>query len=92
MLYEVITDFLYGVYLVCRYQYPDLKLAVIKEQLASLRKEIWLGLKDNLTSLEKIRVVNHVLFDVHKFTRNSSHFLSPANNFISEVLNTTKGT
>nr|WP_319398435.1 transglutaminase-like domain-containing protein [uncultured Carboxylicivirga sp.] len=84
-------DLLQGVYLVCKYQYPELALSNITDVLAQLKKEIWMELNEHLTSLEKIRVVNHVLFDEHKYSRNTSRFLAPENNFISEVLTTRKG-
>ncbi|WP_439185198.1 transglutaminase-like domain-containing protein [Carboxylicivirga taeanensis] len=85
------NDLLYGAYLACKYQYPDVSIIRIKEQLSELRKDIWLEMNEHLTSLEKIRIVNHVLFDVHKFSRNTSKYLAPENNYICEVLNTHKG-
>ena len=84
-------DLLVGAYLICKYQYPDVSLVQLKEQLSELRKDIWLEMNEHLTSLEKIRVVNHVLFDVHKFSRNTGKYLAPENNYISEVLKTHKG-
>jgi len=84
-------DLLYGAYLVCKYQYPELSIVKLKEQLSELRKDIWLEMNEHLTSLEKIRIVNHVMFDVHQFTRNTTRYLAPENNYISEVLNTHKG-
>ncbi len=84
-------DLLQGAYLVCRYQYPEIDMVSIKEKLSELRKDIWLELNEHLTSLEKVRIVNHVLFDVHKYSRNTNRFLAPENNFISEVLTTKKG-
>lgn len=85
------NDLLEGSYLVCKYQYPDVSLIRLKEQLSELRKDIWLEMNEHLTSLEKIRIVNHVLFDIHKFSRNTSKYLAPENNYISEVLKTHKG-
>ncbi|WP_430816824.1 transglutaminase-like domain-containing protein [Carboxylicivirga sp. RSCT41] len=84
-------DLLYGAYLVCKYQFPDVSLIHLKEQLSELRKDIWLEMNEHLTSLEKVRIVNHVMFDVHKFSRNTSRYLAPENNYISEVLETHKG-
>jgi regulator of sirC expression with transglutaminase-like and TPR domain len=85
------NDLLYGAYLVCKYQYPEVSIIRLKEQLSELRKDIWLEMNEHLTSLEKIRIINHVLFDVHKFSRNTSKYLAPENNYICEVLNTHKG-
>nr|WP_321410117.1 transglutaminase-like domain-containing protein [uncultured Carboxylicivirga sp.] len=84
-------DLLQGVYLVSKYQYPELVLSNITDVLAQLKKEIWLQLNEHLTSLEKIRIINHVLFDLHKYSRNTNRFLAPENNFVSEVLTTRKG-
>ncbi len=84
-------ELLEGAYLVAKFHYPGIDKKEIKEKLALLRKDIWLEINDHLTSLEKIRIVNHVLFDVHKFSRNNSRFFAPENNFISEVLKTGKG-
>lgn len=84
-------DLLHGAFLVCKYQYPELSLDGLKSQLSDLRKDIWIELNEHLTSLEKIRIVNHILFDKHKYTRNTNHFLAPENNFVSEVLSSHKG-
>ncbi|MCG8582271.1 MAG: transglutaminase-like domain-containing protein, partial [Bacteroidales bacterium] len=84
-------DLLTGAYLVCKYQFPEVSLVHLKEQLSELRKDIWLEMNEHLTSLEKVRIVNHVMFDVHKFSRNTSRYLAPENNYISEVLESRKG-
>ncbi len=84
-------DLLQGAYLVCKYQYPELDIASVKNELDRLKKEIWLELNEHLTSLEKVRVINHVLFDIYKYARNTNRFLAPENNFISEVLTIRKG-
>ncbi|WP_430810103.1 MULTISPECIES: transglutaminase-like domain-containing protein [unclassified Carboxylicivirga] len=84
-------DLLYGSFLVCKYQYPEVSLVQLKEQLSELRKDIWLEMNEHLTALEKVRVVNHVLFHNHKFSRNTSKYLAPENNYINEVLASQKG-
>jgi len=82
---------LYGAYLVARYQYPDLYFSEIEAQVEKLRKEVWIELHDGLTALEKIRVINHIFFAIHKFSGNTSNFYSPGNSFINQVLETGKG-
>lgn len=57
-----------GYILFTRYQYPSLKVEVIKEDVARLRRDIWIEINENLTALEKIKVLNHILFDHYKFT------------------------
>ena len=82
---------LYGAYLVARYQYPDLYFSEIEAQVEKLRKEVWIELHDGLTAREKIRVINHIFFAIHKFSGNTSNFYSPGNSFINQVLETGKG-
>ncbi len=84
-------NLLYGAYLVAKYQYPDLYYSEIEEQIELLRKDAWLELHDNLTALEKVRILNHIIFGVHKFSRNSANFYSPRNSFINQVFETRKG-
>jgi regulator of sirC expression with transglutaminase-like and TPR domain len=84
-------NLLYGAYLVAKYQYPDLYYSEIDQQIEALKKEVWLELNDNLTALEKIRIINHILFATNKFSRNSSNFYSPRNSYINQVLETKKG-
>jgi len=83
-------NLLYGAYLVARYQYPELYFSEIEEQVEILRKDAWIELHENLTALEKIRVLNHVFFAIHKFTRNTKNFYSPRNSFINQILETKK--
>lgn len=84
-------DLLYGVYLVARYQYPELRYEDIDKKVNAIRKDVWLELNDHLTALEKVRIINHILFDVHEFGRNNTNFMAPQNNFISDVLDSRKG-
>ncbi len=84
-------DLLYGAWLVSKYQYPELKFEELSDRLNQLRKEVWLELNEHLTALEKVRIVNHILFDVHGFSRNNSNFMAPQNSYISDVLDNKKG-
>ncbi len=84
-------DFLYAVFLVAKYQYPELSYSVILDTIKEIKKDIWMELNGHLTSLEKISIVNHILFDKYKFSRNSKELLSPKNNYINDVLNSRLG-
>lgn len=84
-------DLLEGALIIARYQYPDLDIDPIREQIARLRSDIWIELNDNLTSLEKVRVMNHILFDVHGFSGNTQHYIAPQNSFFNMVMETRKG-
>jgi regulator of sirC expression with transglutaminase-like and TPR domain len=80
-----------GMMLVCRYQYPDIDENRVKEKLEELRKDIWVELNDNLTALEKVRVMNHIFFDVYKYSANTTNYHAPQNSYLIDVLETRKG-
>lgn len=84
-------DLLEGAILVARYQYPDLDEDKIRNQVSQIRKEIWLELNENLTSLESINVMNHILFNRLNFSGNTANYHAPANSYINCVLESHKG-
>ena len=84
-------DLFEGIFLISRYQYPELKLKSIQVQLEKIRKDIWLEFRNSLTSLEKITVLNHIFFDHYKFKINRENTVSPQNCYINRVLETRKG-
>jgi regulator of sirC expression with transglutaminase-like and TPR domain len=85
------NDLLQGVFLISRYQYPDLDMKELEISLDRIIKDVWLELNNNLTALEKVRILNHIIFDVHGFSKNTKNFYSPQNSFINQVLETGKG-
>ena len=88
---EGYKDLFYGAFLVAKFQYPELNYEELNEKVNRIRRDVWLELNNHLTSLEKVRIINHILFDLNKFVRNSSNFFAPQNSYINEVLDTKKG-
>lgn len=84
-------DLMKGFMLAARSQYPDLDKEKIIKNVGQLVQDVWLELNDNLTALEKIKVVNHILFDVHKFRGNKSNMKNPENLYMNVLLETKKG-
>jgi len=82
---------IYGAFLIAKSQYPDLQFAVIDNQIELLRSQIWLEMNDKLTAMEKVRVINHFLFTVHKFNRSVRGVQSPQLFLVNHVLDTHKG-
>ena len=80
-----------GFYLASKYQYPDLTENVLMEKIEKVERDIWLELNDYLTALEKIKVINHILFDIHRFSGNKVNIDAPQNLFINNLLETKKG-
>lgn len=84
-------DLLYAAFLVAKYQHPELSFSKVLDTINDIKKDIWMELNGHLTSIEKISIVNHVLFDKYKFSRNSAELSSPNNNYIDDVLDSRLG-
>ena len=85
------TDVLKGAYLIAKYQYPDLRYETILESFNKIKQDVWLEISNNLTALEKVRVLNHIFYQIHGFSGNSTNFFAPQNSYINHVFETQKG-
>ncbi len=85
------TDLLKGFILVSRYNYPDLDPETIIKKVSKIIQDVWLEINPDLTGLEKIRLINHIFFDVHGFRGNKKNFYSPDNFFINNLLDNKLG-
>lgn len=84
-------DLLTGMWLVATYQYPDLELDKLKQELEQIYYDTWLEFRPDLYPVDQIKVVNSVLFNKLKFGANTKNFHSPGNSMINVVLETRKG-
>lgn len=80
-----------GAYFVARYQFPEIDFDKIDKEIENIRKDVWLEINNNLTALEKVKILNYIIYEVHKYSRNSSNFYSPQNSYINQVIETKKG-
>ncbi len=80
-----------GVFWVCKYQYPNINLSSLKTQIDTTADKIWLEVNENYTALEKIRILNHILYTVEGYDRSKKNYLSPKCYYINEVLSTKSG-
>ncbi len=84
-------DLLKGSIIIARYQYPDLEEKNVLKYLEQLYKDVALEIEMVDTPVEKIRVINHAMFDIHRFLGNRQNYHAPANNYINHVLESKKG-
>jgi len=84
-------DLMQGTLLVTKFQYPDLDGEAIIKKIGQFSQDIWLELNQNLTGLEKIKVINHILFDIHKLSGNTTNINSAENFYINNLLDSKKG-
>lgn len=85
------ADLLKGFLLLSKFQYPDLDEDKMIKDIGRISQDVWLELNQDLTALEKVKVINHILFDIHKFKGNKTNIQSPDNYYLKNVLETKKG-
>ena len=80
-----------GAIIIAKYQYPDLDTSKIEKKINQMMQDIWLEINDNLTAVEKVKVINHIFYEIHRFGPNTTNIHSPQNSFINHVIETKKG-
>ncbi|CCH51382.1 hypothetical protein BN8_00302 [Fibrisoma limi BUZ 3] len=84
-------DLLEGLWIVATYQYPDLSLEKLQQDLEQLYYDVWLDIKPDMHPLDQVKAMNNAFFTKLKFAPNTKHFHSPANSMINQVLETRRG-
>jgi regulator of sirC expression with transglutaminase-like and TPR domain len=84
-------DLLEGLWIVATYQYPDLSLDKLRQDIEQLFYDVWVDFKDDMHPDERVRALNHAFFTKLKFAPNTKHFHSPANSMINQVMESRRG-
>lgn len=84
-------DLLSGILIIDKLHNPLLDRQVVENKLDKIKLDAWLELKYDLTSFEKVKILNYVFFDMHQFKGDTEQYHSAKNSFISHVLDTRKG-
>jgi len=84
-------DLLQGALVINRYQYPDLDEQKVINQIEEIKREVWVNLQYEMSSVEKIKLINHIFYTLHGFSGNTKNPHDPQNSFINQVLETKKG-
>jgi len=85
------SDLLKGFLLVTRTHYPGLDEKDLIIRIEQMKMDVWLELNENLTALENVKVLNHILFEMHHFDGNKIHINEPQNFYLNTLLETRKG-
>ena len=70
-------DLITGMWLVATYQYPDLELLKLRQELEQIYYETWLEFKPDLYPFDQVKIINSVFFNKLKFGVNTKNFHSP---------------
>jgi len=84
-------DLLEGMWIVATYQYPDLELTKLRNDIEQIYYEVWLEMQNDLMPFDQIKVMNNVLFNKLRFAANTKNFHSPGNSMMNVVMETKKG-
>ncbi|MFI5163531.1 MAG: transglutaminase-like domain-containing protein [Sphingobacteriales bacterium] len=84
-------DLLRGILIVNRYQYPDLDEQKLINQIESIKRDIWLQMMNDASPSEQVKLINHVFYNIHGFSGNTTNHQDPQNSYISQVLDTRRG-
>lgn len=84
-------DLLEGMWIVATYQYPDLSLAKLRQEVEQLFYDVWIDFKPEMHPDEQVKAMNSAFFSKLKFAPNTKHFHSPTNSMINQVLESRKG-
>ena len=84
-------DLLTGMWILATYQYPELELEKLKQDLEQIYYETWLEFRPDLYPFDQVKVINSVLFNKLRFGANTKNFHSPGNSMINVVLESRKG-
>ena len=85
------SDLLEGLWAVASYQFPELDIEVLRQEIQDIYMEAWLQMRDELHPNDQIRILNQVFFDKFNFKPNTRNYYSPANSMINQVLETKRG-
>ena len=84
-------DLLQGALVINRYQYPDLDEQSVINQIEDIKREIWMGMQHEMSSIEKIKLINHIFYNQYGFSGNTKNHHDPQNSYLNQVLASKKG-
>ncbi len=84
-------DLLQGMLIINKYQYPDLDEQKIINQLEDIKRDIWMQMLYEMSPVEKVKLINHILYETHGFSGNTANHQDPQNSYLSQVLESRKG-
>lgn len=84
-------DLFTGAMLVARFQYPDLDINALREEVQKLRRNIWLEINSYLTPLEETNVLSTILYGYFNLKGFETSYQQPNDFLINKVIESKKG-
>lgn len=84
-------NLLEGAFIISRHHYPEIQFEDIQVPVEKIKQEVVQIITDQMTTLEKIRAINHVMFEMNLFSGNTANYYAPQNSYINHVIFSKKG-
>lgn len=84
-------DLLMGWFILSKTKYPGLQLQELKNRINEIKLDCWYRLGNVHRKMDQIQIINHVLFEHHRFKGNTDDYHAPDNSFLNSVLDTKTG-
>ncbi len=84
------SNLLYGAFLIAKYQYPEILFEDVEDKLNKIVSDLRAEINFYLTGLQQIRKINHVLYDIHRFSPDFSDIINPETSYLNKVLENKK--
>ncbi|WP_295770817.1 transglutaminase-like domain-containing protein [uncultured Mucilaginibacter sp.] len=84
-------DLLRGALIINKYQYPDLDEQKVINQIEEIKRDIWMQMMFEGSPSDQVKLINHVLYNLHGFSGNTTNHQDPQNSYLSQVLESKKG-
>lgn len=84
-------DLLMGALLVCKFQYPELMVASVMQDIEKIRRNIWLELNSYLTALEQTNVITTILYNYYNLKGVEVSYKEPNDFLLNKLLNSRRG-
>ena len=84
-------DLLSGFITISKYQYPELDEQKILNQIEAIKRDAWIELRYDTSPVEKVKILNHVIYNLHGFTGNVTNYGDPQNSYLNVVMDSRRG-
>jgi len=84
-------DLLRGALIINKYQYPDLDEQKIINHIEEIKRDIWMQMMFEGSAADQVKLINHVLYNLHGFSGNTANHQDPQNSYLNQVLESKKG-
>ena len=84
-------DLIEAFFILTRFQYPDFEEDKYRGLFERLKKDMWLEINENLTALEKVKVLNHIFYEVYRFRGQFPQQTKVSDYFLNNLMDNFKG-